>query len=274
VRTLRRWEQGEPRLYTKDHFASISSSYEEAGVAEPTMTDYEVMAGFSSKPDWQTDLRYRRVIREYTGGKVADVGCGDGRLCWRYGICDPAEYYGVDVARDLLRVLREKTGEASHAVEAAAEDTQLPADSFDLVVCTEAFEHLSEPGSALREYARIAKEGGTVLIQSPSATRLRNINPFHVLATILGRAFPAILLRTVVHEHTFVRAYTYHWDFTKQDFEMFCQGLPLRLESIGGSMYRFDPERGLLHKILSRLADLPFINLFWWDLTVVLRKTG
>lgn len=205
---------------------------------------------------------------------MADIGCGDGRLCWKYTICPPEQYTGVDVGRDLLRVLRDQTAGKASIVEGTAEQTGLPSESQDLVVCTEAFEHLPEPGPALREFTRILKPGGRIFIQSPSATRLRNLNPFHIIQTVVGRILPSVLQRTMVHENTFIRAYTYHWDFTRQDFSRYVEGLPLTILEFYGAMYRLDPERSVTHKVLHRIARLPLFNLFWWDLTIVLKKSS
>ncbi|HEY7040168.1 MAG TPA: class I SAM-dependent methyltransferase [Methylomirabilota bacterium] len=272
-RTLKRWEAGRPRLISAEDFSAVSSAYEQAGIREPTMTDFEAAAGFSGRPEWQRDLRYQIAAREYESGHVADIGCGDGRLCWKYKISSPEQYTGVDVGRDLLRVLRDQTGGKAKTVEGTAEQTGLPSESQDLVVCTEAFEHLPEPGPVLREFVRILKPGGRIFIQSPSATRLRNFNPFHILQTVVGRAFPCVLQRTMVHENTFIRAYTYHWDFTRQDFKRYVEGLPLMIEQFYGAMYRLDPQRSVTHKVLHGIATAPLFNLFWWDLTIVLRKS-
>jgi ubiquinone/menaquinone biosynthesis C-methylase UbiE len=270
-RTLRAYNTGVPRLTTAEDFFNAASTFAQQGKQAPTMTDWERAAGFGELPEWRIGLRYHEVSRFYTGGRVADIGCGDGRLCWQYHICDPANYYGVDNA-ETVSILDSKTGGAAHAIVGTAEATTLPDTSMDLIVCTEAFEHLTEPGIAMREFCRILKPGGRIIIQSPSARQLRNLNPLHWLQTAFGYWFPSILQRTMVHANTFIRAYSYHWDFTRQDFQIYTRGLPLSVESMRGATYHFNPEGQLLHRVCHRVSRWPLINALWWDLTIVLRR--
>jgi ubiquinone/menaquinone biosynthesis C-methylase UbiE len=269
---LNRYERGEPRLRTAEDFAAISDAFERGGVPEPTMTDWQNVAGLGTHPQWREDLRYQELLASYRSGVVLDVGCGDGRLCWKYQICPPERYIGVDIGRDLLRVLKERTRGVATAVEATADNAPLPENTADFLACTEAFEHLPEPAAALREFARIVRPGGTIVIQSPNAARLRNLNPIHALCCLVGLAFPSVLVREVVHENTFVRAYTYHWDFTRKDFQEYLEGLPLRIRTMKAATYRFNPKGSRVHRLLYRAVRLPMVH--WWngDLTVVIER--
>jgi ubiquinone/menaquinone biosynthesis C-methylase UbiE len=271
-RVLARYNAGQPRLSTADDFRAVDDAYTQRGEKPPTMTDFEKAAGFAFVPEWRTALRYREVGRFYADGLLVDIGCGDGRLCWRYHACPPQNYYGVD-APGLVAILREKTNDVAHALAGTAEATTLPDHHADLIVCSECFEHLTEPGVALREFCRILKPAGRIVIQSPSARRLRNLNPLHLIATYLGRWLPRILLPAMVHENTFVDAYTYHWDFTRQDIEAFISDLPLTIEALHGAVYRFNPNGNLLHRLAYRVARWPVVNWLWWNMTIVLRKT-
>jgi SAM-dependent methyltransferase len=272
-RVLRAAERGGPRLQTPTDYELASRAFTDAGVPEPTMTDYETAAGLSDRP-WGNDLRYAYLVAQYERGTVADIGCGDGRLCWRYAICPAENYFGVDPGRELVRTLIDKTGGRAHGVVAVADATTLPDNSMDLVVCSECFEHLPDPRAALREFARIARPGGKIVIQSPSAYRVRNLNPFHVITTFAGRIVPDLLQRTVVHENTFIRAYTYHWDFTRHDFAQYCAGLPVAVREFRTATYRFNPRGNVFHRLGFRIARWPVINGIWWDMTVVLQKRG
>ena len=269
---LARANKGQPRLDTIEDLDRLADVYAAAGQAEPTMSDYEAAAGLTARPLGNV-LRYKRAAEVYQGGTVVDIGCGDGRLCWRYNICPPESYIGVDPGATMIQTLRSKTGERGRGVVATAEVTTLPDACADLVVCSECFEHLTDPGVALREFTRILKPGGRIVIQSPSAYHMRNLNPFHIMTTWLGRLVPGVLQRTVVHEATFFHGFTYHWDFTHEDFARYTRGLPLTTESRTTAMYRFNPEGSLAHRLAYRIAQWPIINGLWWDMTVVLRKT-
>jgi ubiquinone/menaquinone biosynthesis C-methylase UbiE len=272
ILTLRRYEAGAPRLITAEDFAAVSESFRQAGIAEPSMTDWETAAGHSGHAAWRVALRYQELLKHYTGGTVADVGCGDGRLCWHYGICKPEDYIGLDVGEDLLRQLRDKTSNKARTVVATAEVTTLADASVDFVACTEVFEHLPHPEIAVQEFSRILRPGGKVVIQSPNATQLRNLNPLHAICCVVGIIFPSLLMRKVVHENTFVHAFTYHWDFTRQDIRSYLKNSGLFLRSLTAATYRFNPQGSVAHRIAYKIARLPFISWAWGDMTVVLEK--
>ncbi len=65
-------------------------------------------------------------------------------------------------------------------IDYVSDITALPlADgSVDAVLCTEVFEHVPDPVSALRELARIVKPGGLVFITAPLGSGLHQ-EPFH-----------------------------------------------------------------------------------------------
>jgi len=272
-RVLRQYEAGSPRLKTPSDFEAIAGAFKHSGVAEPTMTDWNEAAGFSGVPQWREDLRYRIAASYYQSGVLLDVGCGDGRLCWRYHICDPGDYIGVDVAPGLLETVCSKTQGRARAVLAVAEDLGLPAESVDIIICSEAFEHLPKPEAALAEFSRVLRSQGRIVIQSPNALRLRSLNPFHLLSLLVGYWCPEVLLAKIVYANTFVYAFTYHWDFTRQDFSRYacaCPGLSVR--SIKGATYRFNPEGSLVHRLCARLFRLPVVHWLGCDLTVLLEK--
>jgi ubiquinone/menaquinone biosynthesis C-methylase UbiE len=274
ARTLALYKAGQPRVVTAGDWASVSQTFLGTGAAEPTMSDWEKAAGYASHPQWRTDLRYTELLLHYGGGAVADVGCGDGRLCWRYKICAPRNYTGIDVSSGLLVELLAKNCGRAQVLQGTAECTGLPSASVDFIACTEVFEHLPQPGLAIWEFSRILKPHGKVVIQSPNATRVRNANPFHILCCVIGLFFPAVLLRKVLHENTFLRACTYHWDFTRQDIRSFLRGSGLSLRRLTCATYRFNPAGSLLHRIAYRLSRSRLISWAWGDLTVVLQKDG
>jgi 2-polyprenyl-3-methyl-5-hydroxy-6-metoxy-1,4-benzoquinol methylase len=92
--------------------------------------------------------------------RVLDVGCGNGRFAWlldEWGIA--ADYIGVDGDGQLLtlatehartlRTVRTNFVQADFTAATWCADANLPAASFDLVVCFAALHHV--PGWALRQ---------------------------------------------------------------------------------------------------------------------------
>lgn len=54
----------------------------------------------------------------------------------------------------------------------------VPDQSFDVVLCTEVLEHVSEPVRAIKEFARILKPNGRLLLTAPLGSWL-HLEPFH-----------------------------------------------------------------------------------------------
>jgi SAM-dependent methyltransferase len=89
-----------------------------------------------------------RAATERGAYRLLDVGAGIAP--YRPWFTPPAEYVTVDPVR-------------AADVEGSAE--RLPVDdaSFDLVLCTQVLEHVSDPAAVVRELRRVAARGGRVL---------------------------------------------------------------------------------------------------------------
>jgi len=53
-----------------------------------------------------------------------------------------------------------------------------PDESFDAILCTEVFEHLPDPAQALREFGRLLRHGGVLIVSAPFNS-LTHFAPYH-----------------------------------------------------------------------------------------------
>ena len=113
--------------------------------------------------------RYSQGVPHYVpGGKMLDVGCGNGRylgtmraLGW--------DVQGVELSETGVKVCRAAQLPVHHGDLASA---QFPSDSFDLVTVRHVIEHIAEPQPFMAELARILKPGGRLVIETPNANAL------------------------------------------------------------------------------------------------------
>ena len=141
----------------------------------------------------------RRVIRAMLDDMqlpadcaILDVGCGSGRMLDElrgYGIVS-----GLDMSPESVAAARAR-GHSVCLGEAAA----LPHDdaSFDLITCFDVLEHTLDDRSTLREFARVCRPGGTLLVTVPAYESLWSA---HDDANRHRRRYTASRLRRVASE--------------------------------------------------------------------------
>jgi len=88
------------------------------------------------------EARHLKGFADFGGRRVLEIGCGDGRLTWRYA-ASAARVTGIDVDRDSLRIATiERAADLEHiATFAQADSVHLPfrKETFDLAVLAWSF---------------------------------------------------------------------------------------------------------------------------------------
>ena len=128
-----------------------------------------------------TNLALFRALDEafeaHVRGRALDAGAG--RMAYRplieprcetYESLDAAGALGVDHIADL-------------------QDTRLPADAYDTIVCTQVLQHLPEPARAVGEIARMLKPGGKAILSVPHLVWLHNEPHDYMRFTAHGMRF-------------------------------------------------------------------------------------
>jgi SAM-dependent methyltransferase len=102
-------------------------------------------------------------------GRLLDVACGTGRLAEMLLRQRPeVRIMGVDLSPEMIEVARHRMATAGDGrLEwhvAPAEDVPAADGSFDVVACNNAFHLIPDATAALREFHRVLKPGGRLVI--------------------------------------------------------------------------------------------------------------
>jgi SAM-dependent methyltransferase len=147
--------------------------------------------------------RYDFARRYCEGADVLDAGCGVG-----YGSAYLAEaaamVVGVDVSAEAIAYARSHYAGPRTSFEVMdVTALSFPDASFDVVCSFETLEHVREPRQAVREAARVLRDGGAYVVSTPRADRTGASpdNPFHEIeyspadfAALLGEQFESVEL--------------------------------------------------------------------------------
>ncbi len=106
---------------------------------------------------------------------ILDIGCGQGHITERIRCEIPgAAIYGLDYSLSAIEYAAKNFREIQFAVGDAYE---LPYSSgfFDVIVCNNIWEHVPDPLLLLSRLRRTLKNGGYLIISTPSRYRLSNL---------------------------------------------------------------------------------------------------
>jgi ubiquinone/menaquinone biosynthesis C-methylase UbiE len=96
------------------------------------------------------------------GGALLDVGGGTGALAARLAVALDARVTVLDPAPEMLGYVPDDSPIV--AVQGMAEAMPFATDSFDAIIVTDAFHHFRDQSGAVKEFARVVRGGGTVVV--------------------------------------------------------------------------------------------------------------
>jgi SAM-dependent methyltransferase len=110
------------------------------------------------------------LVGDVRGRRVLDAGCGPGLYAEEL-VVRGAEVAAVDGSEAMVALARRRLGTAAE-VHRADLDAPLPfgAERFELVVCPLVIHHLHDRASALREFFRVLRPGGRVVLSTHHPT--------------------------------------------------------------------------------------------------------
>ncbi|MBU4346710.1 MAG: methyltransferase domain-containing protein, partial [Candidatus Omnitrophica bacterium] len=107
----------------------------------------------------------RNIEREYSSGKLLDMGCGLGLFL---KLWDPKkwELFGIDISRKAVEYAKSK---GLNVKEGFLEKTDFSDKHFDVITMFYVLEHLPNPLKVLKEARRILKKNGLLVIRVPQS---------------------------------------------------------------------------------------------------------
>ncbi|MDV4178810.1 class I SAM-dependent methyltransferase [Rhizobium brockwellii] len=103
-----------------------------------------------------------------SGGRVLDVGCGNGELLIALRQARPdLELFGLDWHFP-VETRNSLESQGIGLIEAPLEAAELPTQPFDFIIMLQLIEHLWEPEESLRRLVRALANDGRLLIETPN----------------------------------------------------------------------------------------------------------
>ena len=146
-------------------------------VAAPPAASHDV----GRKNEATRNAWVKEALRHISAGaRLLDAGAGEQRY---RPFCSHLDYVSQDFARYDGRGdgagLQTRTWDQS-GLDIVSDISAIPEpdESFDAVLCTEVLEHLHDPLAALREFTRLLKPGGRLILTAPFCS-LTHFAPYH-----------------------------------------------------------------------------------------------
>lgn len=113
----------------------------------------------------------KQKVYFHDGAKFFDVACGTAEMVFQLAGSFPrVEFTGTDFAHGMILKAREKTKSLKNIniIEADATNLPFPSQTFDVILCSEAFHHFYEPQKVLSEIYRVAKPNALFVLMDPA----------------------------------------------------------------------------------------------------------
>jgi len=153
------------KIYDKLHYKNFIGRIREFGNNEKKIFEYKLTA-----PWHRIVLEFLKDIR-LNKKKVLEIGCGYGSLSV-YMSKRGAKVNGVDISSEAIKISRRNALLNKQKIifrQANGENLPFKDQSFDLVVCCETLEHISNYKKAIDEIVRVTKNSGKIIITIPNS---------------------------------------------------------------------------------------------------------
>lgn len=120
--------------------------------------------GLQAAGEW---LELKKLLPDFTGKRVLDLGCGYGWHCRYAAEQGAAQVLGTDISRKMLEVARTRNQVADVEYRCAAmEDLDFLPGSFDVVISSLAFHYVQDFGPLVQRISHWLKPGGELVFST------------------------------------------------------------------------------------------------------------
>lgn len=129
-------------------------------------------------------------FQKYSGRRVIDIGCGNGYTLSRYAM-EGADVYGVDITPTAIALAKARFSQMGLRGQfriADLENLPFPTGYFDCLSCMGVLHHTVDPDRGIREFFRVLKPGGRLLMMVYHRNSALYRIKFPLLARLQGKS--------------------------------------------------------------------------------------
>jgi len=112
------------------------------------------------------DIIVKMLRNESKELKVLDIGCSSGLLIRDLNKTGFPNVRGIDISKDAVNL--SKSIKINSVTHSDAQKTKFRNQEFDIIIASDILEHLDDDKKALKEWCRILKKDGTLIVFTPA----------------------------------------------------------------------------------------------------------
>jgi ubiquinone/menaquinone biosynthesis C-methylase UbiE len=176
------------------------------------------MTDIGTKNEYNRVKWLKKTLRKIPKGKrILDAGAGEQQF---KKFCKHLKYTSQDFGKydgkgNKVALQTKKWDYGKLDIVSDIAKIPVKENSFDAVLCTEVFEHIINPKDALKEFARITKKGGYLILTAPFCS-LTHFAPYHYYSGF-NRYFYNQMLKETDYEILEIKPNGNYYQFLAQE---------------------------------------------------------